>query len=112
MASRAHISATRWPYEGPPLLSPLGGLALVEADAGEDLVCEGAGACGRTLGKETAPVEGMCWFATSHSIASLAAYCFASFLRAKMVLVSPSGERRSPMVTRQVNSSRPGLDSW
>jgi len=114
MASLVQSSATRWPKEGPKLvLLPVSTSgepefwADKEREAGEAL---GVG-CGRGLGKETEPSAGMCLAAMSHSIASLAAYCFASFLRAKTALASPRGLGCSPSVTRQVKRFRPGLDS-
>jgi hypothetical protein len=63
------------------------------------------------LGKETQSVDGMCAFATSHSMADLAAYCFASFLRVKRARSSPRGVGDSPMLTAQVKRSSPGMDS-
>jgi hypothetical protein len=97
MYSLVQSSATRCPQESLPSLSAAPGSGG-DPGAGKAL---GAG-CGRALGKETEPSEGMWWFAMSHSMASLAAYCFASFLRRKIVLPSPKGSGRSPMVTRQV----------
>jgi len=121
MASLAQSSATLWPNDGvsAALLlatSLLGELALRNGldfgpGTGEGLGV-GRCCCGRGLGKETAPLEGMWRFSMSHSTASLAAYCLASFLREKMALRSPSGEGFSPIVTKQVKRFRLGLDSW
>lgn len=118
MASLVQSSATRWPQEDPRLvavvlllMSSSGGLEFW-AESGRGRAGEALGAgWGRGLGKETEPLEGMWWFAVSHSMASLAAYCFASFLREKMALGSPMGEGRSPSITRQVKRFKPGLDS-
>lgn len=54
-------------------------------------------------------MEGICPFSTSHSMASLQQYCFASFLLPKP-FVELNGSERSPIVTEQTKrGGKPGV---